>query len=283
MKNHHSLIILAVLLVSCTPATLPPTIAPTRPTTAVPTLTPAPAPSAIYTVTVAPVLSIETIDFDLPDQIAEGIVIENFPELISPITDEPVPKHITLFLKNYSVESQFGVEVNIYLWKDMFPFAEQRRISLENVINDQASPQDYLDSIDLFGAEDIKVRPQKIDFQNGSGISYLYYWGVGPGVPVSNDRLIYTFDGLTDDNKYFVRVTLPVKVPFLDDSIDLSQPISSAPPGVIAYPDYENFESVVEYDNTLYSKLTGSDANVFGPSLDTLDTFISSLLLVIKE
>lgn len=285
MKNHLAflsrLVLLALWLTSCGPAKLPPTSTPTQSATAVPTLTltPPPVPSA----TMLPVLSIATVNYRLPKEIAKGIIIESLPELMSPITDEPVPRHVSLTLTDYSVESQFTGEVNIFSRRDSFRFQKGRQITLGSAIKGKASPQDYIDTIDLFSVNDIKVRPQKVDFQNGSGVSYLYYWGMDGPVPASNDRLVYIFDGLTDDNKYYVQIYLPVKIPFLDDSIDSSQPVSSAPPGVVPYPDYKDYKSVGKYYETLYSKLNDADAKIFSPPLDTLDTFISSLLLVLKE
>ena len=158
MPIHYKLgsfIALVLLVNACVPVTLPLTTTPT--------------------IALHDVLDVEKIEFNLSNQIAERIVTESLPELISPITDEPIPRHVNLILENYSKESQFRAEVNIYLLEDVFRFEQSRRDALQSTINGSESPQNYLDSINLFAAEDIKIRPQKLDFQNGSGVSYLYY------------------------------------------------------------------------------------------------------------
>ena len=264
------LILLAFLINACMPATSP-NITSTQ--------------SVITTATIATrsFLTVEKIEFDLSNQIAERIVTETIPELISPITNEPTPKHINLSLENYKIESQLRAEVNIYLLKD-FQFEVPRHDLLRNVINDKESPQAYIDSINLFAAEDIKIRPQKLDFRNGSGVSYLYYWGIGPGIPVSNDRLVYQFDGITNDGKYYIHAQLPVSVPFLPDAIDLSNSGFATPPsGVIPYPDFNDINSIIDYDNTLRAQFREATADTFSPSLANLDAFIQSLLILIKE
>ena len=264
-----------LFLNSCASTTSSPAIESTQPATV-------PASSATFATTTANVFHVEKIDYKLPDQIAEGIVIESTPESISAITNEPIPKHITMKLVNYSTESQFIAVLSIYLLDDVFE--KPRRDALQNIINNETSPQDYMDSINLFAAEDIKVRPQKLEFQNGSGVSYLYYWGVGPGIPVSNDRLVYQFDGITNNGRYYVTAQLPVNVPFLPDSIDLSSSEFVSPPsGAVPYPDFNDTNSIIEYDNTLRAQFREAAANTFTPSLEDLNAFIQSLLILIKE
>jgi hypothetical protein len=267
MPIHYKLgsfIALVLLVNACVPVTLPLTTTPT--------------------IALHDVLDVEKIEFNLSNQIAERIVTESLPELISPITDEPIPRHVNLILENYSKESQFRAEVNIYLLEDVFRFEQSRRDALQSTINGSESPQNYLDSINLFAAEDIKIRPQKLDFQNGSGVSYLYYWGVGPGIPVSNDRLVYQFDGMTNDGKYYVNAQLPVNVPFLPNSNDLSNSNFAPPPlGGIPYPDFNDMNSIIEYANALRTEFTNTPTSSFTPSLEVLDAFINSLLILIKE
>lgn len=53
-----------------------------------------------------------------------------------------------------------------------------------------------------------------VDFKNGAGIIFLTQYNIEPSL-INNQGLFYTFQGLTNDGKYYVSATFPVSAPFL--------------------------------------------------------------------
>ncbi|HYE73212.1 MAG TPA: hypothetical protein VEF04_07775 [Blastocatellia bacterium] len=73
----------------------------------------------------------------------------------------------------------------------------------------------FLDAHQIFQA-----KVHLVNFKNGKGIFYLTEWEQGLPSGITNDRLEYTFQGLTNDGEYLVTATFPVKAPFLPENFD---------------------------------------------------------------
>jgi DNA-binding CsgD family transcriptional regulator len=58
-----------------------------------------------------------------------------------------------------------------------------------------------------------------LPFQNGTGIRYITQYSQAAFPAVDNAYLIYTFQGLTGDGKYYVSVTLPVHLDALNGTV----------------------------------------------------------------
>ena len=58
------------------------------------------------------------------------------------------------------------------------------------------------------------VQVQYLDFKSGTGVRFLTQFNNGMA-PVNNHDLIYTFQGLTSDGKYYIAAVLPVTHPDL--------------------------------------------------------------------
>lgn len=67
-----------------------------------------------------------------------------------------------------------------------------------------------------------RAQVEGITFAEGSGVGYLTQLSQGP-VPVNNQDLFYTFQGLTDDGATYVAAYFPVTLPDLPDSQQLSE------------------------------------------------------------
>ena len=62
----------------------------------------------------------------------------------------------------------------------------------------------------LFNAAQVMhTHLQYLDFKNGQGLRYLTEFDQGI-IPINNYELIYTYQGLTGDGKYYVAAVLPV-------------------------------------------------------------------------
>ncbi len=108
------------------------------------------------------------------------------------------------------------------------------------------------------------AQEQYLDFANGSGIRYLTQYEQAT-VPVNNQELFYTYQGLTDDGAYYVAAVFPVSHP------DLPADISSVPEDMA-----DDFET---YMNSVIEQMNGADAAAFTPDLATLDALVRSIMV----
>lgn len=114
-----------------------------------------------------------------------------------------------------------------------------------------------------------------LDFANGSGIRYLTSYGQYY-VPYNNRDLFYTFQGITDDGRYWVSVIFPVNHAILPPTYDSTV----VPPGGIVIPSWDSptYDADMEaYYSTMNSIMTATADNTFVPGLDCLDQYIQSL------
>jgi hypothetical protein len=106
---------------------------------------------------------------------------------------------------------------------------------------------------------------QYLDFKNGKGVRYLTEFAQGM-MPVNNYELIYTYQGLTGDRKYYVAAVLPVNHPSLpaDGKVTGNEP-----------PEFtSDFRT---YLANVVKTLNPQTANTFTPDLTRLDAMMSSL------
>jgi hypothetical protein len=123
----------------------------------------------------------------------------------------------------------------------------------------------------LASAKEVLIaRVDYLDFQGGSGVRFLTQAGNGLA-PVNNSALVYTFQGLTSDGKYYVSAVLPVTHPELGAETTPDEEMINA---ITADPGY--------YASYLAEKtawLDGQPAASFTPDLDKLDALIRSIVV----
>jgi hypothetical protein len=113
----------------------------------------------------------------------------------------------------------------------------------------------------------LRAQAGYLSFADGRGIRYLTHLSQGP-VPISNQELFYTFQGLTADGESYVAAFFPVTLPDLPDSPRLSEAqwetIMADWPGYLA---------------RTAELLNEQPPAAFSPDLAALDGLISSLSL----
>ena len=121
----------------------------------------------------------------------------------------------------------------------------------------------------LASAKEVLIsRVDYLDFQGGSGVRFLTQAGNGLA-PVNNSALVYTFQGLTSDGKYYISAVLPVTHPELGAETTPDEEMINA---ITADPGY--------YASYLAEKtawLEAQPAANFTPDLDKLDALIRSI------
>lgn len=123
-----------------------------------------------------------------------------------------------------------------------------------------------------------QAKVKYISFRNGKGILYLTYFCNDPtqGCEINNQALSYIFQGLTDDVRYFIYATFPVKT--------ISLPLSDPPEDEFGCfnpkgnPTFdEMFIACKKYGQKVGGRLEPLPAANFEPSLELFDQLIQSL------
>lgn len=112
------------------------------------------------------------------------------------------------------------------------------------------------------------AQPMMIAFKNGRGIRYLSYYAQGPN-PVLDREVFYTFQGLSDDDQYYIAAFFPVET-----GIFPTEPPACPQCGE---PGYDPF---AEWATVLGEQLVQLNAQLeaeFVPSLRVLDNLVRSI------
>jgi hypothetical protein len=127
----------------------------------------------------------------------------------------------------------------------------------------------------------LHTREAYLDFANGAGVRGLIQH-MQDIFFYTNNGLIYEFEGLTQDGRYFVQVRYPVSVPFLMELNGFTLPPNNINPQAIAIPEwpssFEQQRQVIEaYNNEALQRFEQmSDSDVF-PNLALLDQLVQSI------
>jgi hypothetical protein len=112
------------------------------------------------------------------------------------------------------------------------------------------------------------AQPEIVEFSGGKGIRYLSYYAQDPS-PVLDYLVFYTFQGLTDDGKFYVAAFFPVQTGiFPADPPDCSK---------CSDPNYNPFADWQTVLTEQLNQLNNQSADDFVPSLTVLDEMIASI------
>ena len=159
----------------------------------------------------------------------------------------------------------------------MEPSIGNRVSEMQNLLATQPAAPDGIPFLPVFNAGEIyRMQVKYLNFQNGEGVRFLTVFGQYYA-PVSNHELIYSFQGLTADGKYWVSAFMPINAAYLQDSAESA----IVPAGGIAAPtDYTdpNYEqNMATYSIQITEKVNTTTDSDFTPTLDCLDGFFQSL------
>ncbi len=181
---------------------------------------------------------------------------------------EPAPVYRRMTLEGYAVsEHVFKPQIFVYPveeFKSVNPAAAKEIERLQAVL---ASAQElqgmpFLPLVNA--AHPMTARFEKLNFQNGQGIRYLTQLSQGIN-PINNYELIYTYQGLTGDGKYYIAAILPVTNPALPADGQLSNTAREE-----LAKSYQGY--LADTSSTIASALADS----FTPDLSKLDALMSS-------
>ena len=274
-----------------------PTVAPTptvvpAPTLADPTAAASPTvkaePSATPTESsfTGTTVSFDRLSMVVPTGVAAGgsgtLVPEAKGESVAPW--DVAPEHIQFELDGYALEGKmFPPQIYVYPAQAYAQLQERGTAaqSLErlravlaqsSMVNVKELPSVPFFNISQALAAQVKVIP----FQHGRGVRMVTEYAGGRSI-INNHELIYHFEGLTDDEQYYVIAILPVSAPGLPDD---GQPGGVVPPGGVPVPDFTDINANwMGYYGDARQMLQGLEPGAYNPDLAQLDALIGSLTI----
>lgn len=215
--------------------------------------------------------------FHLEPVLGSGVECETVPENSN--SDIPAyylfvyPAHTELTILDYPLtRTQFPPRVWVYpvdRFGELLPdFLPDRVSDLQRTISDGAWEGGVLPFLPIILERQVfVVHETGASFNGGRGVRFITAYIEGAH-PVSNRNLIYTFQGLTDDGRYWVSVTLPISSPVLPAD-DYTPPEGYSMDDLIK--DYDT------YLNELQSVLDAQAPDTFSPAIQDLDNLVQSI------
>jgi hypothetical protein len=296
MKHFFALLIAALgvgfCLAACSNLVPPaPTVAP-APTRANPTAVSSPTVSVepsttpIATSIAGTLVSFDRLSLVVPTGVAAGgsgmLVPEATGDNVAPW--DVAPDHIQLKLDGYVLEGKLH-QPQIYVYPAQAYAQLQERgsaaqsleqlravLAQSSMVNVKELPLVPFFNVPQALAAQVKVIP----FQHGRGVRMVTEYAMGISI-INNQELIYHFEGLTDDEQYYVIVILPVTAPGLPED---GQPGGVVPAGGVPVPDFNDVNANwMGYYGDARQMLQGLEPGAFSPNLAQLDALIESLTI----
>ncbi|MDO9087687.1 MAG: hypothetical protein Q7U53_15875 [Anaerolineaceae bacterium] len=211
-----------------------------------------------------------SINFELSD-LAQGKTVETV-AAVQPNKESPyweiMPEHLLVTLEDYPVSSHLmKPQIFVYPVAELSEFnasTAQMVLDLQTLLNDQ-QVKESMPFLPLFNAAQVMHSQLAfVDFKNGNGVRFLTQFDQAP-IPLNNMELIYTFQGLTDDGKYYIAAIFPINHPDLPNDNQVSSD-----------QEFEAEKFVAEMAESV-EKLGQLPVSSFTPDLSKLDTLIQSI------
>ena len=230
------------------------------------------------------------VRFTYNPQIFGEVEVEEVEELpLAQESDKPdsvAPRHILFKIKT----SDKRRESSIYI----FPIEDFRRMlavsaetrnyfdekikDLKDATTDLKSRKDELmPRIPLWdGSQSIQVKLKQLPFQSGKGVIYLTQFDIEPSL-INNEGLIYCFQGLTGDGKYYVLAEFAVELPFLPESYQVFEFEEYNLPIYFYKEPEKNQKQYEKYTSKIAKRLEKLQQDEFDPNLNYFEELISTL------
>ena len=220
-------------------------------------------------------ISANGISFFLPSSVAtdsDGTVYKAKPITADSPFWEKMPDHF-LFLFKYYQHSNSMHQPRVYIWPiaeyiEENPGFEATVTLLKSLIAQNATVD--LTTADLpfpplfNAAKIVSIVPEFLDFQNGSGLRYLTFFSQA-AMPITNQGLFYTYQGISADEKYYVSAIMPIA------QSELAADDSNIQIDAAFYDKYQTYLAEVQ------GQVADSPAESFTPTLTALDAMMRSL------
>jgi hypothetical protein len=222
-----------------------------------------------------PGVNFEGIQFSYDSSLAQEIapmIVEATPVQEGGPWWDAEPRHVRFDLRGYPLQDTFHEPyILVYPADEFANLSESGKVTVDlmkTTLAERSANPERLPFLPLFNAGAlIRAQFKYLDFQNGSGFRYVTQFGQATN-EINNHELFYTFQGLTDDQKYYVAAVLPLNSPLLPDKSTLNM------------DNYMQFEENFEtYIADLKVKMDAESAEQYNPSLTKLDALFESMLV----
>ncbi|HXG83784.1 MAG TPA: hypothetical protein VNI84_07135 [Pyrinomonadaceae bacterium] len=125
------------------------------------------------------------------------------------------------------------------------------------------------------GSQTFLSKVKNFSFQNGKGIFFLTQFDIEVSL-INNGSLIYCFEGITSDEKYYILAVFPVKVPFLPGKYTEESEGYKVPEKGFIETDAE-LKLYKKYVARIAKRLENLPPEKYEPNLNYFEEVISSL------
>lgn len=208
-----------------------------------------------------------SVGFNYPDDIQQGTSTSVQPVYtnIGP-TELPYPQHARILFTAYTNGSEDHTASGIRIYRVDEVNALEAGV-VENLFAVMEGQADHHTDFPRFSGASALIDAQlsEVSFQNGRGYRYMFTTSFAAQM-VNGTGVNLMYQGITDDEKYFVSFLIPVDAPFLSEFIGV--PLATTSEEFDAY-----YQKVNERVNT-------AAPDEFTPSLNAIDELISSIVIV---
>jgi hypothetical protein len=219
-----------------------------------------------------------TIRFQLPAELGTAVQAQTIPP-----TDrlgEVYPEHVEFLLVDVASTNTWVPQPRI----EVYPVAElgatgmQVVQQLKDLLTEQ--PESLQGGLPILpplpAGQLVASHIEYLTFANGSGVRLLTQFAQASW-PVSNEGLVYVFQGLTNDEGHYISVFVPVSATFLADRV--VDPAKVPEVDGVPYPEFNSpdFETdYARYREAIARKLSATPPDEFSPALGILDELVAS-------
>jgi hypothetical protein len=208
------------------------------------------------------------VGFDFPNGIDNTVntSVEEVYEVSLPF-ELPYPQNARILFSAYPGDSAeiLSPAIRVFRSDDINALEAGVLDNLKAVLDGQTDH--HVDFPRLAGAGSvIDAQLIPVDFKNGTGYRYLITKSFSAD-PLSSTTMTYLYQGITNDEKYFVSFIIKVDAPFLGKYI--GKPLTSN-------------EEFASFYGTINQLIETSNGDQFSPSLNALDELIQSLVVIEK-
>lgn len=206
-------------------------------------------------------------------QSAQGKLLAPVPVQQAPALGGGAPQGIQFVFNNQNLPDFFDpTKPQVYVYpldglKALDPSVAQNIEALQKILADGTVSAD--EQIPVFpiipAAQVFHAQTRVIDFVNGTGVGFITYYAQDVS-PLQSERVFWTFQGITLDNKFFVSVFWPIGSPALPE------------PRNISGSEYDAFaKEYKNYLNNIVTTLNSLPPAGFTPNLSLLENMARSI------
>jgi len=177
------------------------------------------------------------------------------------------PEHIEFQFIDYPLHDTFHepriIILSVDKFKVMNPNVGKIIDNLKTLLASKPQNPESIPFLPLFNAaEFMQAQVHYFNFQNGSGVRFVTQFGQAAW-PINNNDMFYTYQGITNDGKYYISAILPVSHPSLPDPNTVSMDEAFI-------NNYMTYVAQVEID------LNAQPPESFNPSLTIFDEMLQT-------